>query len=233
MHARIAMPVVSNDGPWGQLDDFIVDPTNWHVTHLAVQPRRHHERSHLVAVSSVAACDETLELTLSAHEIQDAPLFEITEFVKMDHPECFDDGWTTDANPVTAWPYYPHIGLMAAGDEGIGFASGYSSTRPSTLQYVATTFEHLPDQEIAVRRSSHVISSDNHNIGTVDGFILDDGDITHLVLDQSHMWRHREITIPISHVRKADKDRVLLDAMSDAIGAFPSIRFHRHPIVTS
>ncbi len=227
------MPVASTDGPWGELDDFIVDPTDWHVAHLAVQPHRHHEPSHLVTVSNVAAYDETLELTLSAHEIQDAPLFEVTEFVKMDPPKFFDDGWTTDANPVTAWPYYPHIGLMATGDVGTGFISGYSSTNPSTLRYVATTFEHLPDQEISIRRSSQVISSDDHKVGTVDGFVLDDdGRVTHLVLDQSPLWRHREITIPIGHVREADENRVLLDAPRDAVGSFPSIRFHRYPLVT-
>ena len=203
---------------------------DWQVTHLVVRPHRHHRTSHLVPVSSVTSCDESLALDLTERQIDDAPLFEVTEFTKVDRPDLFDDDWTSKVTPVTVWPYYPYIGSMS-GAGATGFMSGYSSEYPAWPRYVATTIENIPENEIAIHRSSHVVSSDDHRVGKVDGFAFDDQEnITQLVLDHGHLWRHREVTIPIGHVRRANHDEVHLDVASDAVGDFPSVGFHRHAL---
>ena len=35
MHARVGMPVDAADGPWGELDDFVVDPTSFAIDEAA------------------------------------------------------------------------------------------------------------------------------------------------------------------------------------------------------
>ncbi len=191
MHARVGMPVDSTAGHWRELDDFVVDPTNWHVTHLVVQPHQHHERSHLVSVDKVGSCGERLTLTLSPDDIDKIPEVEVTEFNRIERPETYGNGWISDAAAVSAWPY----------------TGRFSSTYPEAgaHRYVATKFDHIPDHEVELRRSSNVVTSDEHTVGTVDGFVFDDdGSITHLVLEHGHLWGHREITIPIVHVRRAN-----------------------------
>ncbi len=172
MHARIGMPVSSSDGPWGELDDFIVDRTNWHITHLVVQPHHHHDRSHLVPISEVKSSRSRLTLALSADDIESSPQFEITEFVKIDRPQSFGNRWTTDASSVSAWPYYPSTG-PPLDPAAAAFTYSHGTAYLPRPKYLATTFDHVPDHEVRIRRSSHVISSDEHTIGTVDGFVFD------------------------------------------------------------
>lgn len=223
MHARVGMPIDSAEGPWGEVDDFVVDPTNWHLTHLVVQPHRHHERSHLVPVNVVQSDGERLTLRLTASEIEHTPKVAVTEFIKIEPPATYRNGWTTDSTIVNAWPYYP----LATGGSLAGHrASGHSA---SGLRYASTKFEDIPAGEVEIRRSSNVLSSDERRVGTVDGFVFDDdGSITHLVLDHGHLWGRREVTIPIEHVLRANRERVRLDVTREQIGEFPAVKFHRH-----
>lgn len=233
MHARLGMPVDASDGPWGELDDFVVDPTNWHITHLVVQPHHHHERSHLVSVDEVGSCDDRLELALTGSAIDETPKVEVTEFIRVKPPAVLGNGWTSDAGAIHAWPYYP-LGGTAVGFAGSGFITGYSSTGSTgSPQYAATTFDHLPHGRVEIRRSSQVVTSDDHTVGKVDGFLFDDdGLITHLVLDHGHLWGRREVTIPIEHVFRATREQVHLDVTRAEVGEFPAVKFHRQAGVT-
>ncbi len=233
MQARVGMPIDSTEGPWGELDDFVVDPSNWHVTHLVVQPHHHHEESRLVNADQIAESTDRLTVAMSAAEIEECPRVDVTDFVKVDRPSSYGNGWTSDASTVSAWPYYPYAGPSLA-LVGSGFVGGYSSASPFGLRYVATRFDHVPEGELEIRRNSHVVSSDEHTVGTVDGFVFDATDqITHLVLDHGHLFAHRNVTIPIKHAVKASSESVHLDVTRDAVGEFPSVAFHRHTRVMS
>jgi hypothetical protein len=99
---------------------------------------------------------------------------------------------------------------------------------PRGERYVATTFDSVPSGTIEIRRSSEVVSSDDHVVGRVDGFVFEpDGKITDLVLEHGHVWGHRDITIPLEHITRANSERVHLDVTRHAIGEFPSVPFHR------
>jgi uncharacterized protein YrrD len=221
------MPVDSIEGPWGEVDDIVIDPRNWHVTHVVVQPHGHHERSRLVPVGAITSSDERLVLSWTAAEIDRAAAVEVTDFVRVDRSPRNESGWHIDASGANSWPYFPagRLGPVYAGTFGYGSSHSYETGAPKV---VATTFDRVPSHTVEIRRSSDVVSSDDHVVGTVDGFVFDqDGAITHLVLDHGHLWGHRDITIPMEHVRSATSERVHLDASRQAIGEFPSVPFHR------
>lgn len=233
MQARTGMPIDSTDGAWGELDDFVVDPTTWNLTHLVVQPHRHHERSRLVPSDQVVASTDRLVLSMSPDEIERCPVVEVTEFIRVDRPSNLGNGWSSDEATVSAWPYYPYVGADVS-MAGTGFIGGFSSITPPGPHYASTSFDHVPAGKVEIRRTSEVVSSDEHSVGTVDGFVFDaDGQITHLVLEHGHLWARRDVTIPIAHAVKASYGEVHLDVTGDEVGEFPSVSFHRHGRVTS
>jgi hypothetical protein len=73
-----------------------------------------------------------------------------------------------------------------------------------------------------------VIAADDHFLGKVDGFVVDDTHITHFVLERGHLWGKREITIPIGAVAKVENDAVSLSLSKDQVEDLPSVRVHRH-----
>ena len=233
MQAWTGMPIDSTDGAWGELDDFVVDPRTWNLTHLVVQPHRHHEKSRLVPSDAVTGASDRLTLSMSAEEIERCPSVEVTDFVRVDRPSTSANGWDTDGATVSAWPYYPYVGANVS-LAGAGFIGGFCNATPPGPHYVSTSFDHVPDGEVEIRRTSDVVSSDEHEIGTVDGFVFDaDGQITHLVLEHGHLWAHRDVTIPIAHAVRASDGEVHLDVTRKAVDGFPSVSFHRHDRVTS
>ncbi|HRX03714.1 MAG: PRC-barrel domain-containing protein [Anaerolineae bacterium] len=48
--------------------------------------------------------------------------------------------------------------------------------------------------------------------GKVDEFVIDaqTGVITHLVVRETHWWRHKEIVVPVSEISEIEEDEVIL-----------------------
>ena len=51
------------------------------------------------------------------------------------------------------------------------------------------TYDRVPKGEVEIRRSSAVTSADGHDLGQVDGFLVDgEAHITHFILERGHLW---------------------------------------------
>ena len=63
----------------------------------------------------------------------------------------------------------------------------------------ATTEDRVPEGEVEVRRGEHVHATDGE-IGRVHGFVIDptDHQLTHVLLDEGHLWGKKTVAIPIS-----------------------------------
>jgi PRC-barrel domain len=82
---------------------------------------------------------------------------------------------------------------------------------------------------VEMRRGSAVEAADGTFLGHVDGFLVDDeGRITHLVLERGHLWRRRDITIPVTAVAQLHTDKVRLSLSPDDVAALPAVRGHGH-----
>ena len=96
---------------------------------------------------------------------------------------------------MLAEPYY-YYGTVG----GLGYETGPSEYDP----HVTVTYDRIPKGEVEIRRASEVASADGHQLGKVDGFLVDDDDaITHFVLERGHLWGRREVTIPINAVERS------------------------------
>jgi sporulation protein YlmC with PRC-barrel domain len=89
---------------------------------------------------------------------------------------------------VLAWPYY---GLGGSGVEG--------DTVEAPSETV--TYDSIPAGEVAFRRGMAVHAADGQ-IGQVEGLVLNrrDGRVTHVLLQEGHLWGRKEVAIPVSAV---------------------------------
>jgi len=88
--------------------------------------------------------------------------------------------------------------------------------------------EHVPVNELAVRRGASVEATDGH-VGRVDEFLINpiDNTISHLVLREGHLWGQKNITIPISQIDRFEENSVWLKLDKHSIEELPAIPIHR------
>jgi sporulation protein YlmC with PRC-barrel domain len=98
---------------------------------------------------------------------------------------------------VLSWPYYS-LAL-----EGRGFGPG--SMGVAGALPLAVTYDKVPLGEVAIRRGEHVHATDGE-IGRVQGLVIDTSDqhVTHVLLQEGHLWGRKEVAIPISAVARVD-----------------------------
>jgi hypothetical protein len=103
------------------------------------------------------------------------------------------------------WPYYP---LSAA--------------------YVTVEDEHIPADELAIRRGARVEASDGH-VGRVDEFLINPANdqITHLVMREGHFWGQKDVTIPVSQIDHYQENTVYLKLNKQEIEKLPAIPVQR------
>ena len=181
---EIGVKVRCTDGVCGKLLSVVVDPVARAVTHIVVEPEHRWGLGKLVPLDQVtgsAGGDVTLRCSLADFDRFDSA--EETEFLTEEGAEFGYDG------NVLALPYYG-LGLARPGLDDFG------GNAPQPIVY-----EKLPVGEVGVRRGQPVAATDGR-IGKVQGLVIDrsDGHVTHVLLQEGHLWGKREVALPISAV---------------------------------
>jgi sporulation protein YlmC with PRC-barrel domain len=172
------------DGSCGEVSRVVVDPIARTVTHLVVEPQHRHGRGRLVPLNLVDVVAGDIRLRCTLAEFNRLDLGQEAQFL----PGA--DGWGGyPPGQVLAWPYY-NLGTRSLGD---GSASQ------------AATYDGVPLGEVRVRRGEHVRATDGL-IGRVQGLVIDPDHhrVTHLLLQDGHLWGSKEVAIPIGAVAVAD-----------------------------
>src|SRR5262249_8524448 len=112
---------------------------------------------------------------------------------------------------VLSWPYSSLAGATAVAGDTV---SGVSET---------VTFDTIPLGEVAVRRGDRVHATDGA-IGHVEGLVIDPRNrhVTHVLLQEGHLWGRKEVAIPISAATGAD-DGIRLNPTRDQVRDLPPI----------
>jgi sporulation protein YlmC with PRC-barrel domain len=215
MRLELGTPVRCTDGKYGELADLVIDPTAKRVTHLVVRPSRPVGSTRLVPISRAqpAGADEicldcTVEEARSFEPVQEVAYLRLGDF------PVEDPKWDVGVEEVFAMPYY-----------GNGDIGGYVAPYDDNL---GLSYDRVPKGEVEIRRASSVYSSDDEQLGHVDGFVVDgDDQITHLILERGHLWRKRDVTVPIAAVSKVETDTVTLSLTKDQVAELPSVPVHR------
>jgi len=216
MRLELGKSIRCTDDVFGELADVVIDPLEKRVTHLVAEPRNGDGVQRLVPIELVEnRGDEEQEILLHCTTDEVRALEHVQEFayLRLGESPTSDPDWDVGVQDVLALPYYE-------GSEYTGYAGG-------GLGDAGVTYDRVPKGEVEIRRSSTVAATDADFLGKVDGFVVDDGHVTHFVLEHGHLWGKREITIPIGAVAKVTNDAIVLSLSKAEVEALPSMRVHR------
>jgi hypothetical protein len=98
-----------------------------------------------------------------------------------------------------------------------------NETMPVSIQQ-----ETIPSNAVTLHRGAGVKAT-NGWVGQVVGFSvqLRDGWITHLVLRHGHLWRQKEVSIPISKIERIEKEIVHLKLDKRSLTLLPPVSERR------
>jgi sporulation protein YlmC with PRC-barrel domain len=184
----IGTEVSGSDGPIGKLSRVIVDPVAEAVTHLAVEPEHRPDLGRLVPLDLVDTSGGEIRLRCSKAEFGNLDPAEDTQIIP-----ATDVYGGYGAGQIGYMPYY---GLEGGGMAVPGIGLGAGAIEP---QVVAT--DSVPLGEVEIRRGDCVQATDG-DIGRVQGLVMDPGSrhVTHVLLQEGHLWGKKEVAIPISAV---------------------------------
>jgi len=194
------------DGACGEVSRVVVDPVARAVTHLVVEPAGRQGLGRLVPLDLVDSTGGEIRLRCTLAEFEKLDAAEETQFVPGTR------GYAAyGPEQVLAWPYSSLGGLDSVEGE---IVSGVSET---------ITYDTLPLGEVAVRRGDRVHATDGA-IGHVEGLVIDPRNhhVTHVLLQEGHLWGRKEVAIPIGAVTGAG-DGIELNLTKDQIRDLPPV----------
>ena len=198
-----------SDGSCGEVRRLIIDPAAQTVTHLVVQPGHRKEAARLVPVDLVEATAGEVRLRCTR-----------AEFDKLDRAEEDDvvegvgeGGLLGDALAYDA---------RGEGYAPIGFGN-LVDVGPAPVKRRAVLRDAVPSGEIQLRPGDSVHATDGH-IGRVHGFLVDPDDhrVSHVLLEEGHLWGRKEVAIPLSAVTGVE-DGIRLNITKQQVGNLPPV----------
>jgi len=215
MRLELGTAVRCTDAELGELADVVIDPLSKQSTHVVV--RSTHGKiapSRLIPIHLVDRdAERDICLTCTAEEASKCDPVQDFAYVRLDEMPVDDPKWDVGIERALALPYYQ--------TDDPSFAYPYDD-------HVGLNYDRVPKGEVEVRRSSVVSTSDDEAVGHVDGFLVDDSDhITHIVLARGHLWKKREVTIPMSAIDKVETDLVTLKLTRQELGELPAVKVRR------
>jgi len=186
---RIGANARCADGVCGDVSRVVFDPVDRTATHLVIEPKHRRGLGRLVPLHLVDPAADEVRLRCTISDFEKLEIAEETQFLP---------GSVGYANygPGQTLPWSRGVGRGLVGGD-VGFGVGNISQ--------PVTRDVLPAGEVAVRRGEHVHATDA-DIGQVQGLVIDPRDrhVTHVLLQEGHVWGRKEVAIPISAVLSVD-----------------------------
>ena len=211
--------VRSTDGEVGHLIWVVADrgATPWVITHLVVEPAHRSGLGRFVPLSDVSGVDPgsgAITLTVSEKDFEQLDSAEFTEFVP--GSEAYD---TYGPAQFVTRPYYADE-VNLSGREVPETALTVPSDAP------------LPDGDRGVAVHAVAAHATDGAIGHVEGLIIEPGthQVTHVLLQQGHLWGRKDVAVPLSAGRDLDDDGLQLSVTRQEVGDLPPVpvgRRHR------
>jgi PRC-barrel domain len=201
---EIGATVRCGDRVCGELVRVVLDPVARVITHIVVEPKHREGQERLVPIDLVDAGAPEICLRCS-----------LSEFDKLEYAAEIHFLSETGADlgygngEMSVWPYYGLGGAMGGG-------------LPEGPQTYFTS--RVPAGEVEVRRGEQVHASDG-DIGRVQGLVIDPSNhrVTHVLLQEGHLWGKKEVAIPMQSVKAVDREGVHLDLRRDEIRDLPPV----------
>jgi sporulation protein YlmC with PRC-barrel domain len=196
MQLQTGRPVRCGGSPFGELADVVVDPRSRRVTHVVLRPHAAPRLARLVPIESIAAGEGALVLRGTIEAFRELPEVSSLAYLRLGEVPVEDPDWEVGVSTVLAIPPYPSGGL----DGDMPFDD-----------HVELAYDRVPRGTVELARDASVIDSAGRRLGRVEGFATGEaGAITHLVVEHGHLWRRRDVTIPVDAIDTIDNDVVTL-----------------------
>jgi sporulation protein YlmC with PRC-barrel domain len=194
------------DGPCGESGIVLLNPDTRQVTHVVVQDTSFPDRD-----QRLVPMDQVVETSRSRIRLACTR----ADVAAMDH--FIDSHYArTEKEPQIDWPV----------DDTVRSVPRATLTEPL---YTQKRVERIPPGELAVRRGTKVAARDGH-VGHVGELVVDpeSGHISHLVLEEGHLWAKKEATLPVSTVDYILEDTVYLKLSKQEVAALPAVPVKWH-----
>jgi len=204
----IGTEVSGSDGPIGKISRVIVDPVAEALTHLAVEPEHRPDLGRLVPLDLVDASADGIRLRCTKAEFENLDPAEDTQIIPASD--------VYEGYGVGQIGYMPYYGLGGGSMAVPGVGAGALGP-----QVVAT--DSVPLGEVEIRRGDCVQATDG-DIGRVQGLVIDPGSrhVTHVLLQEGHLWGKKEVAIPISAVAST-RDGIQLSITKQQVHDLPPV----------
>jgi sporulation protein YlmC with PRC-barrel domain len=204
----IGAAVECSDGPCGAVSRVVVDPVARELTHLVVEPEHRSGLGRLVPLDLVESGADDVRLGCTLAQFEKLAAAEETDFLP--------GGSGYEAYAAHEAYYWPYFGLEGGADPTLALASAVE------------TRDMLPPGEIGVRRGETVHASDGE-IGRVEGLVIDSVQrhVTHVLLQEGHLWGKKQVAIPIDAVEKIDRG-ITVNMTKHEIESLPAVEVTAH-----
>ena len=192
-----------SDGVVGISTYIIVNPINHQMTHLVVKKLLPPSTEVLVPVDQVEeTTPDMIRLKCSRNDVGMMKPFEVEEYIRTKMPDYLN------------WPYVLPVGFYPE----------------VAVKYMPVKHQNIAMGEVAVRRGAQVEATDGY-VGLVDELLINSNNmqVTHLVLRERHIFKNREITIPVSQINRVDEHTVYLKLDRQSVEQLPTTPTQRWP----
>jgi sporulation protein YlmC with PRC-barrel domain len=201
------------DGFCGEVRRAILDPATRTITHLVIERRHWKADGRLVPIELVDAAGGEIRLRCS-----------LAEFERLEPAEEADLAEVTDYGggygSAAAVQGYGDVGGMGVGgsSSGMGIGMGLGNRTPIVVSHAVP----LGETEVERHESVHAVDGE---IGRVEGFVVDPADhkVTHVLLQEGHLWGRKEVAIPTSAVASVDAG-IRLNITKKQVEDLPALR---------
>jgi hypothetical protein len=213
MEFTIGARASCSDGHCGEVKRLVFDPATETLTHLVIQHGRRPKAGRLVPARLAETTDGEIRLRCT-----------LAEFDKFDHAEEREVAGAADQHLGEG------VGVLGS---GLAYSAGGDALAPGGRGFIdlgpmppprhrrMMIEDVVPLGEDQVRPGDPVHAVDGE-IGRVRGFLVSPGDdrVTHVLLQEGHLWGRKEVAIPITAVSRVDIG-IELNLTKDQVGNLP------------
>jgi sporulation protein YlmC with PRC-barrel domain len=208
-----------SDGVAGRSTYVIGNPIDRRITNLVVKSYRPPFREYLVPVDQVEeTTNDRIKLRCTRDDLIKMEPFEYEEYIPTEFPNYL------------CWPYVlPEQPYFSASGPSIGYLFPAPWERmKEEIPYAGVKRQNIPASELALQRSARVEATDGY-VGQVDELLVNSNDmqVTHLVLLERHIFKKREITIPVSQIDHIAEGTVYLKLDRQSVEGLPTTPIQR------
>lgn len=190
MKLRLGQPVHTLDGLFGVLGNIVIDPEDHTVTNLVVDPHRHHFQARLVPIWMVEVDNDTVAIGVDEEHLRQLQRVHFTDYVRYGRAIDLGDEWDVGTADVVYMPDMDPDFDMEAIDH-----------------QVKVVYDRIPKGDCEIRRKSTVVSVDQRQLGSVQGFITNDDHLRAAIVRTPQRFN---VAVPFHSVARVLNDRIEL-----------------------